>query len=75
MILDVIDLRKNEWIPRRTDSKPKMINEIENDVIIEAIEQQSISLAYNTPVKRDYRHDGKFRSGKNKNRRTYLKCL
>ncbi|XP_022171727.1 eukaryotic translation initiation factor 4 gamma 3-like isoform X2 [Myzus persicae] len=70
MIQDVIDLRRDKWIPRRTDSKPKMINEIENDVKNEAIEQQSISLAYNRPEKRDHhRGDDKFRGGDNKSRR------
>lgn len=70
MIQDVIDLRKNKWIPRRTDSKPKLINEIENDVKNEAIEQQSISLGYNRPEKRDHhRGDDKFRGGDNKSRR------
>ncbi|KAL4089885.1 hypothetical protein QTP88_024825 [Uroleucon formosanum] len=70
MIQDVIDLRRDKWIPRRTDSKPKMINEIENDVKNEAIEQQSMSLAYNRPEKRDHhRGDDKFRGGENKSRR------
>ncbi|KAL5235291.1 hypothetical protein ACI65C_002701 [Semiaphis heraclei] len=70
MIQDVIDLRRDKWIPRRTDSKPKMINEIENDVKNEAIEQQSITLAYNRPEKRDHhRGDDKFRGGENKGRR------
>jgi len=74
MIQDVIDLRRDKWIPRRTDSKPKMINEIENDVKNEAIEQQSITLAYNRPEKRDHhRGDDKFRGGENKSRRKYLK--
>jgi len=77
MIQDVIDLRQDNWTPRRTDSKPKMINEIENDVKNEAIEQQSISLAYNNrPEKRDHhRGDDKFRGGENKGRRKYLKLI
>jgi len=76
MIQDIIDLRRDKWIPRRTDSKPKFINEIENDVKNEAIEQQSISLCYNRPEKRDHHHgDDKFRGGENKIRRTYLKFI
>lgn len=72
MIQDVIDLRRDKWVPRRNDSKPKLINEIENDVKNEAIEQQSITSAYNRPEKRDHhRGDDKFRGGENKNRRTY----
>jgi len=73
MVQDVIDLRKDEWIPRRTDNKPKMINEIENDIKNELIVQQSISLACNRPEKRDHRH--KFRGGKKKGRRMYHKFL
>ncbi|XP_025201815.1 eukaryotic translation initiation factor 4 gamma 3-like isoform X2 [Melanaphis sacchari] len=70
MIQDVIDLRRDKWVPRRTDSKPKLINEIENDVKNEAIEQQSISLGYNRSEKRDHhRGDEKFRGGENKSRR------
>ncbi|XP_060860797.1 eukaryotic translation initiation factor 4 gamma 3-like [Metopolophium dirhodum] len=70
MIQDVIDLRRDEWTPRRTDNKPKMINEIENDVKNEAIVQQSLSPAYNRHEKRDHRRgNDKFRGGKNKSRR------
>ncbi|XP_050429511.1 eukaryotic translation initiation factor 4 gamma 3-like isoform X2 [Adelges cooleyi] len=70
MIQDVIDLRKDKWIPRRLDNKPKLINEIENDAKNEAIEQ-SMALSYNRPEKsRDnHRGDDKFRGGDNKNRR------
>jgi len=76
MIQDVIDLRRNKWIPRRTDSKPKLINKIEDDVKNEAIEQQSISLSYNKPEKRDHhRGDDKFRGEKNKSHCTYLKFI
>ncbi|CAH1732031.1 unnamed protein product [Aphis gossypii] len=70
MIQDVIDLRRNKWIPRHTDSKPKFINEIENDVKNEAIEEQSVSLCYNRPEKRDHHHgDDKFKGRKNQSRR------
>lgn len=68
MIQDVIDLRRDKWIPRRVDSKPKLINEIENDAKNEAIEQ-SMALSYR-PEKRDHhRGDDKFRGGDNKSRR------
>jgi len=75
MIQDVIDLRKDKWISRRTDDKPKIINKIENYVINGAIKQKSISLACNRPEKRDHHHVSSHRSGKNKNRSEYLKCL
>lgn len=68
MIQDVIDLRRDKWIPRRVDSKPKLINEIENDAKNEAIEQ-SMALSYR-PEKRDHhRGDDKFRGGDSKSRR------
>ncbi|KAF0749869.1 eukaryotic translation initiation factor 4 gamma 3-like isoform X3, partial [Aphis craccivora] len=69
MIQDVIDLRRNKWIPRRAVGKPKFINEIENDVKNEIIEQQSISFGYNKCEKGDHhRGDDKFREGENKSR-------
>jgi len=76
MIQDVIDLRRNKWIPRRAVGKPKFINEIENDVKNEIIEQQSISFGYNKCEKGDHhRGDDKFREGENKSRCTYLKFI
>jgi len=30
MILDVIDLKKDKWLPKRLDSKPVDINEIKD---------------------------------------------
>lgn len=31
MILDLLDLRKNRWVPRRTESKPKAISQIHKE--------------------------------------------
>lgn len=73
MIQDVIDLRNDGWTPRRTDNKPKMVHEIENDVKNEAVVHQSITPACNRPEKQNHHH--KFRSGKKKSRRMYLKFL
>lgn len=39
MILDIIDLRQEKWIPKQNDSKPKLICEVENDAKNEAIAQ------------------------------------
>lgn len=78
MIQDVIDLRRDKWIPRRNDSKPKLINEIENDAKNEAIEQSMARESYRPekPRDRDRDHhrgdDNKFRGGDNKSRRKYL---
>jgi len=77
MIQDVIDLRRDKWIPRRNDSKPKLINEIENDAKNEAIEQSMARESYRPDKPRDRDHhrggdDNKFRGGDNKSRRKYL---
>lgn len=31
MIMDLLDLRKNKWVPRRTESKPKAISQIHKE--------------------------------------------
>lgn len=71
MIQDVIDLRKNKWIPRRVDSKPKLINEIENDAKNEAMEQSMALSSYRPEKQREHHREEKYRSGDNKNRRKY----
>jgi len=75
MIQDVIDLRRDKWIPRRNDSKPKLINEIENDAKNEAMEQ-SMALSYRDRSEKPRDHhrgdDNKFRGGDNKSRRKYF---
>lgn len=77
MIQDVIDLRRDKWVPRRLDSKPKLINEIENDAKNEAIEK---SMAAYRPEKRGDRgerndHRGESRGSENKGRRKLLVSL
>lgn len=33
MLMDVIELRKNKWVPRRTDSNPKKMGQIQKEVM------------------------------------------
>lgn len=40
MIQDVVDLRKNNWKPRREDNNPKTIDQIHKDAIREREEQE-----------------------------------
>lgn len=53
LVMDVIDLRRNNWIPRREDNKPKTKAQVHEEVKREEIEQQ-IALA-TTPNRRDDR--------------------
>lgn len=71
MIQDVIDLRRDKWIPRRNDSKPKLINEIEKDAKNEAMEQSMARESYRPEKPRDHHRndDNKFRGGDGKSRR------
>lgn len=74
MIQDVIDLRRDKWIPRRNDSKPKLINEIEKDAKNEAMEQSMARESYRPEKPRDHHRndDNKFRGGDSKSRRKYF---
>lgn len=71
MIQDIIDLRRDKWVPRRNDSKPKLINEIENDAKNEALEQSIALSSFNRQDKqRDHhRSDEKFRGGDSRDSR------
>ncbi|XP_068244689.1 eukaryotic translation initiation factor 4 gamma 1-like isoform X2 [Palaemon carinicauda] len=53
LMMDVIDLRQHNWVPRREDNKPKTKAEVHEEVKREEFEQQ-IALA-NTPNRRDDR--------------------
>lgn len=68
MIQDVIDLQKDNWSPRRLESKPKMIIEIENEAIIESVESSSHK------QQRDHNRgaNDKIRGGRIHNRRKSL---
>lgn len=74
MIQDVIDLRRDKWIPRRNDSKPKLINEIEKDAKNEAMEQSMARESYRPEKPRDHHRndDNKFRGGDSKSRSKYF---
>ena len=40
MLRDVIDLRQGKWIPRRSDSNPKTMDQIQKDAEKETLDQQ-----------------------------------
>lgn len=76
MLQDVIDLRKGNWIPRRTDNNPKTISQIQKEAAIELQQQQIMN--YPPPRKDDnnrrgdnrlnttgYKHGGNSRQGAN----------
>ncbi|XP_042241638.1 eukaryotic translation initiation factor 4 gamma 1-like isoform X3 [Homarus americanus] len=56
LMMDVIDLRQNNWIPRREDSKPKTKAQVQEEFKREEIEQQ-IALASNTNRRDDRDRD------------------
>ncbi|ELU17393.1 hypothetical protein CAPTEDRAFT_19755 [Capitella teleta] len=47
MLQDVIDLRKNKWIPRREDKGPKMISEVHDEA--EREKQEKAALLHSLP--------------------------
>lgn len=53
LMMDVIDLRQNSWVPRREDNKPKTKAQVQEEVKREEFEQQ-MALASN-PGRRDDR--------------------
>lgn len=74
MLQDVIDLRKGNWIPRRTDNNPKTISQIQKEAANELLQQQIMN--YPPPRKDDrrgdnrsnitgYKHGGNNRQGTN----------
>ena len=40
MLRDVIDLRQGKWVPRRTDSNPKTMDQIQKEAEKETLDQQ-----------------------------------
>ncbi|ROT85253.1 Eukaryotic translation initiation factor 4 gamma 3 [Penaeus vannamei] len=66
LMMDVIDLRRNKWIPRREDNKPKTKAQVHEEAKREEIEQQ-IALA-STPNRRDERRDDRDRKRSRDNR-------
>lgn len=59
MLQDVIDLRANKWIPRRDDSNPKTIDQIQKEVESERLDTQLTNTPLNTPRKDDRNADRK----------------
>ncbi|PSN41963.1 hypothetical protein C0J52_06437, partial [Blattella germanica] len=56
MLQDVIDLRQNKWIPRRDDSNPKTMDQIQKDAEKEVLETQMIlNSVPQTPRRQDDR--------------------
>lgn len=53
MLQDVIDLRRNKWVPRRQDAGPKTIDQIARDVATEQLNSQLLSSIPSTPRKDD----------------------
>nr|KAF7435190.1 hypothetical protein H0235_003381 [Vespula pensylvanica] len=63
MLQDVIDLRANKWIPRRDDSNPKTIDQIQKEVESERLDTQLTNTPLNTPRKDDRNADRKRNRG------------
>ncbi|XP_044597815.1 eukaryotic translation initiation factor 4 gamma 3-like isoform X3 [Cotesia glomerata] len=57
MIQDVIDLRRSNWIPRRDDSNPKTMDQIQKEAESERIDIQLNNISMNTPRGKDDRND------------------
>ncbi|XP_011306512.1 eukaryotic translation initiation factor 4 gamma 3 isoform X2 [Fopius arisanus] len=58
MIQDVIDLRASQWIPRRDDSNPKTMDQIQKEAESERLEiQMNNSTPINTPRRDDRNND------------------
>lgn len=59
MLQDVIDLRANNWIPRRDDSNPKTIDQILKEADSERLDSQLSNTPLNTPRKDERTSDRK----------------
>ena len=53
MLQDVIDLRLNKWVPRRDDSNPKTMAQIQREADSERLDSQLNNTPLNTPRKDD----------------------
>ncbi|XP_076376961.1 eukaryotic translation initiation factor 4 gamma isoform X2 [Megalopta genalis] len=63
MLQDVIDLRANKWVPRRVDSTPKTIDQIQKEAENERLDSQLSSAPLNTPRKDERSGDRKRNRG------------
>ncbi|KAL3283568.1 hypothetical protein HHI36_006707 [Cryptolaemus montrouzieri] len=66
MLQDVIDLRRNKWIPRRQDLNPKTIDQIQKEADNEHL-NQAINSVPNTPRKDDRLGGDMMNRGKSRN--------
>lgn len=64
MLQDVIDLRKNKWVPRRQDAGPTTIDQISKDFATEQLNSQIMNSMPSTP-RRDDRDMGRNKSRNN----------
>ncbi|PAV91624.1 hypothetical protein WR25_20116 isoform B [Diploscapter pachys] len=59
MIMNVLDLRKNQWVPRKSaDTGPKKIEEVHRDVEMELIEKEREAQALRDAGRGSMRRDG-----------------
>ncbi|XP_024228238.1 eukaryotic translation initiation factor 4 gamma 3 isoform X2 [Bombus impatiens] len=63
MLQDVIDLRANSWIPRRDDSNPKTIDQIQKEADSERLDSQLSNTPLSTPRKDERTSDRKRNRG------------
>nr|XP_031840128.1 eukaryotic translation initiation factor 4 gamma 3-like [Nomia melanderi] len=63
MLQDVIDLRANKWVPRRVDSAPKTIDQIQKEAESERLDSQLSNTPLNTPRKDERASDRKRNRG------------
>lgn len=59
MLQDVIDLRASNWIPRRDESNPKTIDQIQKEAESERLDSQLSNTPLNTPRKDERTNDRK----------------
>jgi len=77
LLMDVIDLRKNKWVPRRKVAGPKTIDQIHKDIEKEKEKQQFENLAYqgNTGSSRslggrdNFQNSGRSQDGRKRSQR------
>ncbi|XP_012257845.2 eukaryotic translation initiation factor 4 gamma 3-like isoform X1 [Athalia rosae] len=63
MLQDVIELRANKWVPRRDDSNPKTMDQIQKEAETERLDSHLNNTPLNTPRKDDRNNDRKRNRG------------
>ncbi|XP_066543370.1 eukaryotic translation initiation factor 4 gamma 1-like [Amia ocellicauda] len=59
MLQDVLDLRRDNWVPRRGDQGPKTIDQVHKEAELEAHHEQ-IKVKQQLMIKKDNRRDANF---------------